>query len=54
MTWMVTVSDAVPLLPSSQVMVTGTEPSCIGAVHSVCSSVGFASLPDGVVQRHFS
>src|SRR5207247_8293771 len=51
---MFTVSDAVPPLPSFTVTVTGTVPSCCGAVHSVWRSAGFASVPLGVVHRYVS
>src|SRR5437773_874720 len=50
---MFTVSDAVLLsLGQVTVTVTGTVPSCIGAVHSVCRSAGFASVPVGAVHRY--
>ena len=51
MTWIVTVSLAVPPLPSLTVTVNGTGPTCIGAVHGVCRLVGLASVPAGVVHR---
>src|SRR5436190_14266911 len=51
---MFTVSDAVPPLPSFTVTVTGTVPSCCGAVQSVCRSAGLASVPVGTVQRYVS
>src|SRR5438552_12842511 len=51
---MFTVSEAVPPLPSFAVTVTGTDPSCCGAVHSVCRSAGFASVPVGAVHRYVS
>ena len=41
-------------LPSFTVTVTGTVPSCCGAVHNVCRSAGVASVPCGVVQRYVS
>src|SRR5512138_2099218 len=47
-TWIVTVSDAVPPLPSSTVTVAGTGPGSIGAVQSVWRSPGFCSDPVGV------
>src|SRR5207247_8733964 len=49
---MLTVSDAVPPLPSFTVTVTGTVPSCIGAVHNDWRSEGFASVPVGAVHRY--
>src|SRR3954447_23157357 len=50
---MFTVSDAV-LLSDGQVTVTvtGTLPSCCGAVHVVERSEGCASVPPGAVQRY--
>ncbi len=50
---MLTVSDAV-LLSVGQVTVTvtGTLPSCCGAVQSVERSAGCASVPLGAVQRY--
>ena len=50
---MLTVSDAV-LLSVGQVTVTvtGTLPSCCGAVQSVARSAGCASVPLGAVQRY--
>src|SRR6185436_17555756 len=51
---MLTVACAVPPLPSLTVTVTGTVPSCCGAVHSVDRSAGFASVPVGVAQRAVS
>src|SRR5215470_19931442 len=50
---MLTVSDAV-LLSVGQVTVTvtGTVPSCCGAVHSVDRSDGCASVPLGADQRY--
>src|SRR5713101_1577628 len=52
---MFTVSDAVLLsLGHVTVTVTGTAPSCIGAVQSVCRSAGFASVPVGAVHRYVS
>src|SRR5438477_6144159 len=53
-TWILTVSEAVPPLPSFTVTVTGTVPSCCGAVQSVCRSAGLASVPVGEVQRYVS
>src|SRR3989442_13747684 len=50
---MFTESDAVLLsLGHVTVTVTGTVPVCIGAVHSVCRSAGFASVPVGALQRY--
>src|SRR5690348_13151213 len=50
---MLTVSDAVLLsLGQVTVTVTGTEPSCAGAVQSVSRWAGFASVPVGAVQRY--
>ena len=50
---MLTVSDAV-LLSDGQVTVTvtGTLPSCCGAVHRVTRSAGCASVPLGAVHRY--
>jgi hypothetical protein len=49
---MFTVSDAVLLsVGHVTVTVTGTLPSCIGAVQSVDFSEGCASVPVGVVHR---
>src|SRR5207247_9849541 len=53
-TWLFTVSAAVPPLPSFTVTVTGTDPSCCGAVQSVCRSAGLASVPVGTVHRYVS
>src|SRR5260221_14735681 len=50
---MFTVSDAVLLsLGHVTVTVTGTLPSCCGAVHSVDRSDGCASVPVGADQRY--
>src|SRR5437773_246579 len=50
---MLTVSDAVLLsVGHVTVTVTGTLPSCCGAVHSVCRSAGCASVPIGAVHRY--
>src|SRR5476651_97840 len=50
---MLTESDAVLLsLGHVTVTVTGTVPSCIGAVQSVDRSAGLASTPEGAVQRY--
>src|SRR5207245_11625641 len=54
-TWMFTVSDAVLLsVGHVTVTVTGTLPSCCGAVHSVCRSAGCASVPVGAVHRYLT
>src|SRR5438552_18909278 len=52
-TWIVTVSDAL-LLSCGQVTVTvtGTGPSCIGAVHGVDWPVGFVNVPAGALHRY--
>src|SRR5687767_8650994 len=41
-------------LPSSTVTVSGTAPTCIGAVHGVWRSAGFANVPVGALQRYRS
>src|SRR5437773_7830104 len=53
-TWMVVDAFAVPPLPSSTVTVIWTGPGCCGAVHPLCRSVGFASVPLGAVHRYLS
>ena len=49
-TWMVTVSDAVPPLPSSTAIVTATGPGWPGAVHTVSRSAGLAKDVEAVNQ----
>ena len=50
MTWMVTVSLAVlPSCGQVTVTVTGTGPSCIGAVHGVCRAVRSVNVPAGAL-----
>src|SRR5207247_10594099 len=52
-TWIVTVSDAL-LLSCGQVTVTvtGTGPSCIGAVHGVDGAVAVVNVPAGALHRY--
>src|SRR2546430_3373223 len=52
-TWIVTVSDAL-LLSCGQVAVTvtGTGPSCIGAVHGVDCAVALVNVPAGALHRY--
>jgi hypothetical protein len=47
----VTVSDAVMPRPSFTVTVSGTAPTCIGAVHGVWRVAGLANVPVGALQR---
>src|SRR5688500_7589218 len=53
-TWIVTFALAVPPLPSETETVHCTGPSCIGAVHGVCRSAGFESLPAGQLHLYVS
>jgi hypothetical protein len=52
---MLTLAEAV-LLSVGQVAVTvtGTEPSCCGAVHCVWAAAAFAKVPAGAVHRYVS